>query len=69
MRELVAVNGDLGRLGGLLKLWLADDERPAALRPEKMQRIVRGVLAKIEASQEELRTVAKSVLRVRDGVP
>jgi len=25
VRELARVNGDLGRLGGLLKLWLTDD--------------------------------------------
>jgi hypothetical protein len=29
VRELVRVNGDLGRLGGLLKLWLTDDPRTA----------------------------------------
>lgn len=26
-RELVRVNGDLGRLGGLLKLWLTDNDK------------------------------------------
>ena len=29
VRDLVRVNGDLGRLGGLLKLWLTDDPRTA----------------------------------------
>lgn len=27
VRELLAINGDLGRLGGLLKMWLVDDRR------------------------------------------
>ena len=27
VRELAKVNGDLGRLGGLLKLWLTNDEK------------------------------------------
>lgn len=27
--DLVKVNADLGRLGGLLKLWLSDDKRVA----------------------------------------
>ena len=27
VRELARINGDLGRLGGLLKLWLTNDER------------------------------------------
>lgn len=29
VRELARINGDLGRLGGLLKLWLTDDVRTA----------------------------------------
>ena len=27
VEELARINGDLGRLGGLLKLWLTDDAR------------------------------------------
>ncbi len=29
VNELAKINGDLGRLGGLLKLWLSDDKRAA----------------------------------------
>lgn len=29
VRELARINGDLSRLGGLLKLWLTDDPRTA----------------------------------------
>ena len=29
VRDLAKVNGDLGRLGGLLKLWLSNDKRLA----------------------------------------
>ncbi|MET0376730.1 MAG: conjugal transfer transcriptional regulator TraJ [Rhizorhabdus sp.] len=64
-RELVAVNGDLGRLGGLLKLWLSDDARLAEMGPEKVERIIRGTLEKIEANQVELRDIARAVLKVR----
>src|SRR3546814_14606845 len=53
-RELVRVNGDLGRLGGLLKLWLTDDAKLEEMAPERMPVIIRGVLSKIEANQEEL---------------
>lgn len=62
-RELVRINGDLGRLGGLLKLWLTDDEKLDEFKPERMTRIIRGVVEKIEANQEELRIAVKSVLR------
>lgn len=65
-RELVRINGDLGRLGGLLKLWLTDDEKLDEFKPERMKRIIRGVLDKIEANQEELRAIVKTVLRARE---
>lgn len=64
-RELVRINGDLGRLGGLLKLWLTDDEKLDEFKPARMTRIIRGVLEKIEANQEELRAIVKTVLRTR----
>lgn len=69
VRELVRINGDLGRLGGLLKLWLSDDARLAEFEPDKTQRIIRGVLTKIEGHQEQLDTTIKAVLRVRSGRP
>jgi hypothetical protein len=65
-RELVRINGDLGRLGGLLKLWLTDDEKLDEFKPERVTRIIRGVLEKIEANQEELRAIVKTVLRARE---
>ena len=34
VRELAKINGDLGRLGGLLKLWLTNDERRIPVRVE-----------------------------------
>lgn len=64
-RELVRVNGDLGRLGGLLKLWLTDDPKLDEFKPERMNQIIRGVLTKIEANQEELRAIVRTVLRAR----
>lgn len=64
-RELVRVNGDLGRLGGLLKLWLTDDDKLDEFKPERMSRIIRGVLTKIEENQDELRAIVKAVLRAR----
>ena len=65
VRELVRVNGDLGRLGGLLKLWLTDDAKLEEMAPERMPVIIRGVLAKIEANQEELSGIIRKVLRSR----
>ena len=65
VRELARINGDLGRLGGLLKLWLTDDAKLEEMAPERMPVIIRGVLAKIEANQEELSGIIRKVLRSR----
>lgn len=58
VQELARVNGDLGRLGGLLKLWLTNDERLAGMSPA----MLRTLLAKIEATQDVLRGVAERVV-------
>lgn len=65
VQRLVAINGDLGRMGGLLKLWLSDDPKLDEFKPDQMRAIVRGLLKKIEAGQAELREVAKAVLIAR----
>lgn len=50
VRELAWINGDLGRLGGLLKLWLTDDVRTAQFD----QPTILAVLSKSEATQPAL---------------
>jgi hypothetical protein len=56
--QLAKVNADLGRGGGLLKLWLTNDERLRRFSPEQ----IRNVLSKIEANQDELRKIIKKVI-------
>ena len=48
--DMAKVNGDQGRLGGLLKMWLTNDER---LSPEFGSKIDK-LLAEIEQTQAEL---------------
>lgn len=61
VRELARINGDLGRLGGLLKLWLTDDVRTAAFGAETVYRL----LARIETTQTEMAEVMKTIVRPR----
>jgi hypothetical protein len=58
IEELARINGDLGRLGGLLKLWLTNDERLRGVRAEEL----RGLLSRIERNQEAMRTIMQKVL-------
>lgn len=46
--ELSKINADLGRLGGLLKLWLTNDERVAKFSPETITTL----LQRINATQD-----------------
>ena len=41
--ELSRVNADLGRLGGLLKLWLSDDSRVSHFTPETIRTLLRRI--------------------------
>jgi len=61
VEEMLRINGDLGRLGGLLKLWLTNDERTAAFGDST----IRALLAKIEATQDELQGVIRTVVLPR----
>ena len=59
VHELAIVNGDLGRLGGLLKLWLTQDPLTKKFTPET----IRALLAKIEANQHLMRTIMQQVVQ------
>lgn len=61
VEELARINGDLGRLGGLLKLWLTDDPRTAQFG----EATIRALLLKIEQRQSEMHQVMASVVRPR----
>ncbi|WP_448949351.1 conjugal transfer transcriptional regulator TraJ [Lautropia mirabilis] len=63
VRELARINGDLGRLGGLLKLWLTDDEKTAGFGRDTILRL----LDRIEMTQEEMSTVMKRIVRPKAG--
>jgi len=61
IEELVRINGDLGRLGGLLKLWLTDDPRTLHYG----EATIRALLARIEGTQELMRATMQTVLLPR----
>lgn len=63
VRELARINGDLGRLGGLLKLWLSDDVRTAQFG----ESTVRVLLSKIETTQNEMGEVMLRIVRPKAG--
>ena len=59
VRELAKINGDLGRLGGLLKLWLTNDARTAHFGED----MIRALLKRIENTQNQLSEVMKLIVR------
>jgi len=59
--ELMRINGDLGRLGGLLKLWLTNDERTARFGDAT----IRALLSKIEDTQATMKEVIRSIVLPR----
>ena len=53
---LIKAMGDLGRLGGLLKLWLTDDPKLAAVPPDQ-RRLIPEALQQILEKQAALRDI------------
>lgn len=61
VEELARINGDLGRLGGLLKLWLTNDARTEAFG----EATIRALLSKIEDTQDKMHAVMRAVILPR----
>lgn len=61
VREMVRVNGDLGRLGGLLKLWLTNDARVAGFTPAT----ILALLSKIDTLRDEMSRIMEKIVRPR----
>ena len=61
VEKLAKINGDLGRLGGLLKLWLTNDERTAHFN----EATIRAVLSRIVDTQDKMVDVMGSIVRPR----
>lgn len=59
--ELAKVNGDLGRLGGLLKMLLTNDGRLQALGKEQVLPTIHGILEEIRVTQGLLFEAAKKI--------
>ena len=59
VEELVKINGDLGRLGGLLKLWLSKDKPVMGIEA----RTVRETLKKIDQAQDQMLALMQQVIR------
>ncbi len=62
--ELAKINGDQGRLGGLLKMWLSNDERFAGFEEAQMRRTIQVVLSRIEEAQQAM---LQMLIKVQGG--
>lgn len=63
VEKLAKINGDLGRLGGLLKLWLTNDARTAKYG----EATIRAVLSRIVESQDRMIEIMKTVIHPRSA--
>ena len=61
--ELVRINGDLGRLGGLLKLWLANEAHFQPISTHGLKDQIFATIADIKANQASLKAIIKQVVK------
>jgi hypothetical protein len=57
--KLAKINGDQGRLGGLLKLWLTNSEKLGPQDPDHMRRVIHDVLERIVKMQTAMLDLVK----------
>jgi hypothetical protein len=62
VQDLAQVNADLGRLGGLLKLWLSSDKRLDGYSKEDLNRLISLLLKKIDGNQDEIQKIMKAIV-------
>ena len=55
MLDLLKINADLGRLGGLIKMWLTSNENFESASAQVMQRKLDRTLGEISALQKKMR--------------
>lgn len=60
--ELAKISADLGRLGGLLKMWLSNDERLQQFSEAQIEKTIKVAMERIEEGQEEMSRVMQAVL-------
>ena len=61
--ELVRINGDLGRLGGLLKLWLQSKDLSISATRIACQSQIQETLTLVRANQARIEAVIKQVVK------
>lgn len=59
VNELAKINGDLGRLGGLLKLWLSDDRRAAHFDKKE----INNLLKELEQTRTQMTDIMMKVIK------
>jgi hypothetical protein len=68
VEAMLKVNGDLGRLGGLLKLWLSDDAKLNQFDRGQLRHAILTALRRIDENQTDLRDLIRRAMR-EDGEP
>lgn len=61
VNELAKINGDLGRLGGLLKLWLSDDRRAAHFDKNAINKLLKD----IEITRTQMTDIMMKVIKLK----
>ncbi|GJM05858.1 MAG: conjugal transfer relaxosome component TraJ [marine bacterium B5-7] len=56
--SLLKINGDLGRLGGLIKLWLTNDERTKLIGKSRLQMT-------LDSIQNTQSTMLRAIMKLR----
>lgn len=62
-RELIRLKGDMGRLGGLLKLLLSNEERFDGMTGERLQFATMKLLDEISENQKQVRSAIKDLIK------
>ena len=58
--ELIKISADQGRFGGLIKMWLTNDERLARFDHASLSKALLNIIEKVQVIQNEILEIIKS---------
>ena len=66
--KLNHLGSNLGRLGGLLKLWISDGPRPDRYSPAEFRALINGLIDQVRANQDAMRRSVRRVLKAHPHI-
>jgi len=68
VNEMLQTRADIGRLGGLFKRWLAENEKTKPSLGSRSYQEIDRIVSKIQTDQERLLSIAENIIKTKKRI-